>query len=118
MGIVYEVTLKDWRTIMRTEGAGSSYKEIVVPCIPITPSPGVPRPILARTLYASHADDDGQTCAWWRRLTVGRRRPKAGYAQPSARYLKLLRDGAREHGLPESYQRYLASLHPYTMTHW
>ena len=43
MGVVYEVTKKDWRTIMRTEGAGSSYKEIVVPCIPIKPKIAVQR---------------------------------------------------------------------------
>ncbi|KND90030.1 hypothetical protein TOPH_05372 [Tolypocladium ophioglossoides CBS 100239] len=130
MGVVYEVTLKDWRTIMRTEGAGSSYKEIVVPCIPIKPRisvpekpafPGLPRPFLARTLYASYipdkGDDDPRKRKWWHRLASGRQRPSPGYAQASARYLKLLKDGAREHELPESYQKYLASLQPYTITH-
>ncbi|UNI16936.1 hypothetical protein JDV02_003318 [Purpureocillium takamizusanense] len=115
MGVVYEVTKKDWRTIMRTEGAGSSYKEIVVPCISIKPNvaapekprfPSLPRPFFARTLYASYVPDDGnddpRKCTWWHRLTHGRQRPNPGYAQASARYLKLLKDGAREHGLPES----------------
>lgn len=130
MGVVYEVTLKDWRTIMRTEGAGSSYKEIVVPCIPIKPKltvpekptfPDLPHTFLARTLYASYTpncgDDDPRKRKWWHRLAMGRQRPNPGYAQASARYLKLLKDGAREHGLPESYQEYLASLQPYTITH-
>ncbi|OIW34377.1 hypothetical protein CONLIGDRAFT_2201 [Coniochaeta ligniaria NRRL 30616] len=51
-----------------------------------------------------------------RRLVVPVRRPDQEYAQPSARYLKLIRDGAREHELPDEYQRYLAELKPYTIT--
>ncbi|KAK4237558.1 hypothetical protein C8A03DRAFT_44606 [Achaetomium macrosporum] len=43
-------------------------------------------------------------------------RPSPDYAQPSARYLKLLRDGAREHDLPADYQAYLGALQPYTAT--
>ncbi|KYK59047.1 gliotoxin biosynthesis protein GliK [Drechmeria coniospora] len=128
MGVVYEVTQKDWRTIMRTEGAGSSYKEVAVPCIPLRSTlvgdaarPNRPPSFLARTLYASYVpdggDDDAGRCRWWHRLTRGRQRPNPGYAQPSARYLKLLKDGAREHGLPDVYQQYLASLQPYTATH-
>ena len=130
MGVVYEVTKKDWRTIMRTEGAGSSYKEIVVPCIPIKPKiavpetpgfPSLPKPFFARTLYASYMPDGGhddpRKCTWWYRLTQGRQRPNPGYAQASARYLKLLKDGAREHELPDVYQKYLASLEPYMLTH-
>lgn len=35
-------------------------------------------------------------------------RSEEDYAQPSTRYLKLIRDGAREHELPEEYQEYLA----------
>lgn len=38
------------------------------------------------------------------------------YAQPSARYLKLIVDGAAEHELPMEYQRWLRSLQPYTIT--
>ncbi|KAL2167804.1 hypothetical protein VTG60DRAFT_816 [Thermothelomyces hinnuleus] len=43
-------------------------------------------------------------------------RPDPNYAQPSARYLKLLVDGAREHDLPHDYQAYLGALQPYTRT--
>ncbi|PFH63437.1 hypothetical protein XA68_10028 [Ophiocordyceps unilateralis] len=104
MGVVYEVTVSDFGVIMRTEGAGSSYKEITIPCIPIKsgPQPHETRPFLARTLFAPQEKEE--------------RRHEG--AQPSGRYLKLLQDGAREHGLPESYQRYLQSLQPYTTTHW
>ncbi|ROV88041.1 hypothetical protein VMCG_10406 [Cytospora schulzeri] len=68
IGVVYEVTPEDYATIVKTEGGGSSYQDI---------------------LY---------------------------YAQPSARYLKLIMDGAAEHGLPDDYQAWLARLQPYTIT--
>ncbi|PHH73812.1 hypothetical protein CDD80_3545 [Ophiocordyceps camponoti-rufipedis] len=105
MGVVYEVTPSDFGVIMRTEGAGSSYKDITVPCIPIKSGPEQHdrQPFVARTLYAPQDWTD---------------EPRHDGAQPSLRYLNLLRDGAREHGLPESYQRYLGSLEPYTITHW
>lgn len=115
MGVVYEVTLKDWRKIMQTEGAGSSYKEIVVSCMPIPNEPrATTKPFLARTLYASH--DSGGARSWGSRMAAGPQR--SGPAQASARYLKLLSAGAREHNLPDCYQRYLGSLQPYTVTHW
>ncbi|GAB1310742.1 gamma-glutamylcyclotransferase [Madurella fahalii] len=53
---------------------------------------------------------------WAARLLLPARRPRPDYAQPSARYLKLLRDGAREHDLPADYQAYLGALQPYTVT--
>ncbi|KJZ69225.1 hypothetical protein HIM_11388 [Hirsutella minnesotensis 3608] len=113
MGIVYEVTAKDWRTIMRTEGAGSSYKEIVVPCVPIgskkssadkTVTSDDPRPFLARTLYAAQTNDGHteQLGCLSRLMTITRRPSTPGYAEASGRYLKLLRDGAKEHDLPAS----------------
>ena len=121
IGVVYEVTQQDWRQIMRTEGAGSSYKEIVVPCFPIaekgTYEDG-PKPFFARTLYAALDDDcDRSKGSWWCKLTGRRQRPNPNYAQASARYLKLLQDGGREHDLPLSYQKYLGGLHPYRATH-
>ncbi|OAQ68743.1 gliotoxin biosynthesis protein GliK [Pochonia chlamydosporia 170] len=121
IGIVYEVTQKDYRTIMRTEGAGSSYKEIVVPCYPIAPKetfPKGPTPFLARTLYAAYNSNGDDNRRWWQRLLDGRQRPDPNYAQASLRYLNLLRDGGREHDLPASYQKYLASLHSYMTTRW
>lgn len=62
VGVVYEVTAADYATILRTEGGGAAYKDIMVPCleiptrppgIPEKPSPPeVPRPFWAHTLYA------------------------------------------------------------------
>lgn len=132
MGVVYEVTHEDYRNIMRTEGGGSGYKEIHVPCLPIPPRvavpekppfPELPRPFLARTLCAPQIPQDGQPGdpgkdGWWHRFMTRPMRPDPDYAQASARYLKLLRDGAREHELPDVYQEYLASLQPYVITSW
>lgn len=132
MGVVYEVTKEDWRNIMRTEGGGSGYQEIVVPCVPLPPSatvpekptfPDLPRPILARTLYAPYIEpgspeDPHKGQRWWQKLFFGPYRPHPDYSQASARYLKLITDGAKEHSLPEAYQEYLNSLEPYTITSW
>lgn len=125
VGVVYEVTQEDWRNIMRTEGAGSSYKEILVPCFPISPKETLPtdgpQSFLATTLYAPQALDADQEFSensWWKRLFEGRQRPNPDYAQASLRYLNLLRTGGEEHDLPASYQKYLHSLRPYTTTRW
>ncbi|KAL2208477.1 hypothetical protein CC79DRAFT_575629 [Sarocladium strictum] len=130
VGVVYEVTKEDYSHIIQTEGGGASYKEIVVPCIPLPPAmeipekppiPELPRPFLARTLFAPYIPtdklpDDPNKDKWWYKFVVPPHRPSQDYAQASARYLKLIRDGAREHELPEAYQRYLHSLQPYTIT--
>jgi hypothetical protein len=126
MGVVYEVTKEDYRKIMATEGGGSGYQEIFVPCVPLPPSasipekpplPELPRPFLARTLYAPYTPlGDPERSTWWKRLLAGRRRADPDYAQPSARYLKLITDGAEEHNLPAAYQEWLHSLQPYMVT--
>ncbi|KAH8173527.1 gliotoxin biosynthesis protein GliK [Sarocladium implicatum] len=130
IGVVYEVTKEDYGHIIQTEGGGASYKEIVVPCIPLParigvpekgPLPELPRPFLARTLFApylpsSEAPKDPREDKWWYKYITPPHRPSPDYAQASARYLKLIRDGAREHELPDEYQRYLHSLQPYTIT--
>lgn len=161
IGVVYEVTAEDYATIVRTEGGGASYKDILVPCIAIPsrppgvperpPVPGLPKPFWAHTLYAPRiptqpGDDDGDDqpdrkvfgnedddddddgddgdCEspidkvkdWWKKLLLSPIRPDPEYAQPSARYLKLIVDGAAEHDLPVEYQRWLGSLQPYTIT--
>ncbi|KFA76004.1 hypothetical protein S40288_00337 [Stachybotrys chartarum IBT 40288] len=130
IGVVYEVTQEDYDTIIRTEGGGASYQEIVVPCVPIPPRfstpekppiPELPRPFLAKTLFAPYIPDEGlpddpRKDKWWYRFVVRPHRPAPDYAQPSPRYMKLLTDGAKEHDLPEEYQRYMSSLQPYVPT--
>ncbi|KAK4044397.1 hypothetical protein C8A01DRAFT_12246 [Parachaetomium inaequale] len=137
-GVVYEVTAEDYARIVATEGGGASYHDILVPCLILPPSmrvpekptiPVPPKPFLAHTLYAPRipdvpdnndppkdGDDDTTRPNWLTRLLTPVRRPQPDYAQPSARYLKLLTDGAREHELPQEYQAYLAALQPYTVT--
>lgn len=129
MGVVYEVTKEDYSQIIRTEGGGSGYKQIVVPCIPLPPQaaipekppiPELPKPVLARTLYCPYVPqgnpDQPDERSFWRKLFARPGRPDPDYAQASARYLKLITDGAREHNLPDAYQEYLQSLQPYTIT--
>lgn len=105
IGVVYEVTPEDYRTIIATEGGGASYKDVVVDCYALRPtnSVGPPQgiPFAAHTLLSP-----GGAVS----------RPDPSYAQPSARYLKLITDGGDEHGLPAEYMAYLYSLQPYTIT--
>ncbi|KAK1833746.1 hypothetical protein QBC39DRAFT_253796 [Podospora conica] len=141
IGVVYEVTREDFAKIIATEGGGASYTEILVPCLPLParvsvpekpPGPDLPRPFVARTLFAPRLpdvpdadedEDDPETPppappSWFRRLLLPVRRPDPEYAQPSPRYLKLITDGAREHELPDEYQEYLQALGGYRATTW
>jgi hypothetical protein len=115
VGVVYEVTLRDYAHIIATEGGGSSYQDILVDChvladtdtVPMTPTS---RPFKAHTLFAPAIQDDNTR-------TTGRiSRPDPSYAQPSARYIKLITDGAAECALPAEYQSYLSAIRPYTIT--
>ncbi|KAM7217213.1 putative gliotoxin biosynthesis protein [Rhypophila decipiens] len=175
IGVVYEVTKSDYAHIVATEGGGLGYKDILVPCLPLPASVGVPErppeipiPFLAHTLFAPQIpdtpdnDDDNKTTTpsqlenqsksllprgddddddkpspkppthpdlpklisklppALQKLFLPKSRAKSHpfepYAQPSARYLSLLVTGAFEHDLPQDYQKYLASLQPYTIT--
>ncbi|KAK3718318.1 hypothetical protein LTR37_005131 [Vermiconidia calcicola] len=120
VGVVYEVTPEDYAHIIQTEGGGASYHDIMVDChafpldnpeAPVPQNPTLP-PFKAHTLFApASAPGDPPP------KDGGRfQRPDTSYAQPSARYLKLMTDGAGETGLPYEYQHYLHSLRPYTMT--
>ena len=113
IGVVYEVTPEDYRTIIATEGGGASYQDVVVPCYPIphgmkgvNPQPSG-TPFKAHTLFAPSDNSSGRTSI---------SRPDPSYAQASARYLKLITDGAEEHELPAEYLAYLYNLRPYTIT--
>lgn len=126
VGVVYEVTKRDYAHIIATEGGGSAYTDILVPCyllprddgkgdgathtstVPEDPaSADPPLPYCkAHTLSCPGTTVDG------RRVF----RPDRDYAQPSLRYLNLLRTGAKEHRLPQEYQDYLQALHPFTIS--
>ncbi|KAI1209943.1 uncharacterized protein F4807DRAFT_79294 [Annulohypoxylon truncatum] len=143
-GVVYELTRDDYRKIVRAEGGGSAYQDILTPVLALPPPLGIPekppipelpKPFIAHTLYAPRLpslkppgdgdgsdslnnnddDDDPRDKKWWQKLLLPVHRPD-GYAQPSARYLQLIRDGAHEHYLPDDYQLYLAKLQSYKIT--
>ena len=119
IGVVYEVTQEDYAHIIATEGGGASYHDVLVDCHPFaTADPKAPVPqnptlpaFQAHTLFAP-AGRRGDAPKHDGRF----QRPDPAYAQPSARYLKLITDGAAELGLPYEYQDYLHSIRPYTIT--
>lgn len=115
VGVVYEVTLSDYAHIIATEGGGSAYHDILVDChvLPFAdtvPSHPTTPPFKAHTLFAPTVRPDEARAA--DRIS----RPDPSYAQPSARYLKLITDGAAECELPAEYQEYLHNIRPYTIT--
>ncbi|KAG2429199.1 hypothetical protein HYH02_014131 [Chlamydomonas schloesseri] len=95
-GVLHKLRPADWATVMATEGVGSAdsgYKVVEVEV----------------RRY------DGTTC---RALTLegqtaSLHSPGRGRVAPSQRYLGLLRDGARHHGLDPEYITFLDSLEPY-----
>ncbi|KAK6344074.1 hypothetical protein TWF696_007721 [Orbilia brochopaga] len=97
VGVVYEVTPKDYSTILLTEGG---YNVIDVACIPLTPVEGIDS-FLSKTLI----------------VPTSRTRTKHD-GLPSLRYLTLIMNGAKEHELPEYYQEYLASTGYYNASTW
>ncbi|KAL1852258.1 hypothetical protein Plec18167_006073 [Paecilomyces lecythidis] len=115
IGVVYEVTLTDYAHIIATEGGGRGYRDVVVTCYPFSekydsrdPVPDKPTTpsFKAHTLLSPDRDNRSRALL----------RPDPSYAQPSARYLNLIKTGAAEHDLPISYQNYLAQIRPYRIT--
>ncbi|RMZ82959.1 hypothetical protein DV737_g1777, partial [Chaetothyriales sp. CBS 132003] len=110
VGVVYEVTKADYAHIIATEGGGTGYQDIVVDCfvlsnnpmdkVPSNPSVSDSPPFKAHTLLATAELPNRQH----------------SYAQPSARYLKLITDGAAEHALPYEYQAFLHQLRHFRIT--
>jgi hypothetical protein len=124
--VVYEVTPEDYRTIIATEGGGASYHDVIVPCyalpkggkiVDAAPSGA---PFMAHTLLSPRDSDPASYQSTGNGGRVdgkgGITRPDPSYAQPSARYLKLITDGGEEHSLPAEYMAYLYNIRPYTIT--
>ncbi|KAG8844763.1 hypothetical protein FRC20_003396 [Serendipita sp. 405] len=96
IGVAYYITLEDMAQIFRTEGGGSSYQIIQVDCYEIG---GTGQKVRANTLFAND-----------------KRRLRNQLGQPSARYMNLLRTGAKEKSLPKEYQDYLENVETYHRT--
>lgn len=107
VGVVYEVTLEDYAHIIATEGGGAGYQDVLVDCFPLGVNPReiVPE-IPSSAAFKAHTLFE----------PAGHNRADPSYAQPSARYLKLITDGAMERGLPYEYQDYLHQIRPYRVT--
>ena len=104
VGVVYEVTKADYAHIIATEGGGAGYQDVIVDCFMLSGDPTDEVPLVpkgenfkAHTLFSPPR--------------IIRNDPS--YAQPSARYLKLITDGAAECSLPYEYQNYLKDIRPY-----
>ena len=117
VGVVYEVTPSDYAHIIATEGGGSSYEDIMIPCyvlpgdcatVPVHPDT---KPFAAHTLFAP-ALPPGTVPGRGGRL----QRPDTSYAQPSPRYLNLITSGAEECNLPREYREYLGTIRSYRTT--
>ncbi|KAK0119298.1 hypothetical protein ONS96_012356 [Cadophora gregata f. sp. sojae] len=115
IGVVYEVTPEDYRTIIATEGGGASYHDVVVPCYALPAGAKTVDPIpsgasfKAHTLLRPEPEEEDHT-------KDGVVSPDPSYAQASARYLKLITSGGEEHELPEEYMAYLYNIRPDTIT--
>lgn len=120
VGVVYEVTKADYAKIIATEGGGTSYQDILVFCFEIPRGTNIIRPIPTTPPFKAHtlfSPSLPPTKPGEPSKPIGRpARPDPDYAQPSARYLKLITDGAAEHSMPLEYRNYLMRLSPYTIT--
>ena len=86
-GVFYRITRRDLLRLDATEGVpGRGYRHVEVEAI----------------------DADGRTILAVAYMAAGK--PTDG--RPSLRYITLLREGARAHGLPEHYIRWLDSVEP------
>ena len=108
VGTVYEVSRTDYVKIIATEG--SVYHDLLIDCYALdtdeskeVPAEPTGKPFKAHTLFA---EEDASRV----------KRPIPGYAQPSARYLKLITDGAKQRQLPLEYRHYLDSFRSYQIT--
>ncbi|PYI19306.1 hypothetical protein BO99DRAFT_422596 [Aspergillus violaceofuscus CBS 115571] len=132
VGVVYEVTLADYARIIATEGGGRGYIDTVIDCYafpttynpqtdPVPEHPGTV-PFQAHTLLSPGAAAAITTTTTTTTTPTPASksktptRPNPFYAQPSARYLGLIRAGAAEHNLPRAYRAYLAGIRPYRIT--
>ena len=104
VGVVYEVTKTDYAHIIATEGGGAGYQDVVVDCYTLSGDPAdeVPLHPIGGTFKAHTLFSPPRII-----------RPDPSYAQPSARYLRLITDGAEECSLPYEYQTYLEGIRPY-----
>jgi hypothetical protein len=96
-GVVYKITPEDFDQIRRTEGGGG-HDNMGYEVVEVDVNTYCGKSFVAKTLVA-HAD-------WTPKFEV----------LPTERYLKLLRNGAKEHGLDPEYAKYLEDWKHYDKT--
>ena len=118
VGVVYEITTKDYAHLTVTEGGGTQYQDILVDCyelpagedtVPLNPTSP---PFKAHTLYTTLSHTAKPDCKNDGRIV----RLDPNYAQPSQRYLSLITSGADELVFPKEYKEYLRRIRPYILT--
>jgi hypothetical protein len=121
LGVVYELKMVDFRQVIATEGGGTAYQQLCVECFVLhegeslkTRETTQQENIFAYTLYAPR--QVFSTEAGSDKGSVLVRRRYASTAQPSYRYLSLIRDGAAEHDLPSEFLEFLARMPSYQVT--
>ncbi|KAI4908886.1 hypothetical protein J4E90_008623 [Alternaria incomplexa] len=95
LGVAYLITDEQYVHLVASEGGGIAYADIAVPALPVTSQDerATGKKFVVRTLG-----------------TILRRSPGSS---PSARYMKLLTDGATDAELPEEYCQYLCHIPKY-----
>ncbi|PSN67000.1 hypothetical protein BS50DRAFT_634441 [Corynespora cassiicola Philippines] len=95
IGVAYLITAEQYVHLVASEGGGIAYADIAVPAVPVMDEDSrmTGEKFVVRTLG-----------------TILRRDPGAS---PSARYMKLLTDGAADAKLPDEYRQYLHSIRKY-----
>lgn len=131
VGVVYEISARDYAWMIATESGGLGYKDGIVTCYPFPesydPADEVPdhpttQPFQAHSLLSLIADDDSDEETGHALdlpstfMANPRARPNPSYAQPSERYHNLVLSGAVESNLPFSYRDYLFQIHEYQTT--
>lgn len=126
IGVVYEITLKDYAWIIATEAGGRGYNDGIVTCYPFPksydPADEVPehpstQPFKAHSLMSLVADEEDYAAYGDSSLLRNPRiRPDPSYGQPSKRYVDILNSGAAENNLPFSYRAYLLQIPSYRVT--
>jgi hypothetical protein len=101
IGIAYLLTREEYERLLLTEGGrGGGYMEIDVSATPLMDlTKEKKEPIVCKSLSTQ----------------TPRENP---HPLPSARYIKIIRNGAAEHQFPSSYRQYLDNISHYAISSW
>ncbi|KAK8856635.1 membrane dipeptidase GliJ [Apiospora arundinis] len=110
-GVAYLLSSQDFRTLVLSEGAGVAYTEVQLEAY--SADGAVPTASAAAEKHDTHHSQGDAAGVSFPVRTLVARFPLRPNPMPSARYLSLLIDGAKEHQLPAEYQAHLEGLPSY-----